>query len=146
VEFTINPPVGEIIQVRELRFIFEGGQMDMGSNDIRRFSTAAGTGGLTNGLEAEIVQGAMIQPIFVDPIQHMSQFFQYASDFFNVPDGVAVNVDLLTWVVDFKLLIPIPVAESSTDKVLIRVSDDLSSIDSFQCLATGQREPIDGSQ
>ena len=140
VDFVINPPAGQAIQVRELRFILEGGDMSMTTNDARKFSTAAGTAGLTNGLECFIEQGGEQNNIFVEPIQHMSEFFNYITDFYNVPDGVAVNVDILTWVIDLKLLVPIPVADSSVDRVVVRVNDNLTSINKFQVLTTGQRE------
>ena len=141
-QFLIRPPAGELISVRELRFAFEGADLDMGTNDVRRFGAAAGTGGLTNGLTCFIEQKGMTQGIFINPIQHMSQYFHYITDFYNVPDGIAVNEDLLVWVIDLKLLVPIPVIAGGTDRVVVQVNDDLTALNFFQVFATGQREPL----
>ena len=143
VDFVIAPPPGEMIQLREIRYIFEDSSLDMGGNDVRRFGSAAGTGGLVNGLESFIEQGAGVQNLFVEPINHMSEFFWYVSDFFNIPNATANNVDLLTWIIDLKLLVPILVVSSNTDRVVVRINDDLTAMtDKFQVLAIGQREPF----
>lgn len=144
VEFLIRPPVGQLISVREIRFRFEGNDLDMTTNDARKFGAAAGVGGLGNGIEAFIEQGGERQDLLVEPIDQMSGFFNYATSLFNVPNAIDVNKDILVWVVDLKLLVPIPLPEAGLDRIVIRVNDDLTAIDLFQVIAVGQREPARG--
>lgn len=144
VEFLIRPPKGMVISLEEVRFRFEGGDLDMGTNDIRKFGTAAGTGGLTNGLEFFIVQNGTQTNIFIDPIQHMSGFINYTvpEGPLNFPDGIAVNQDILTWVINFKPNITIPVVAGGTDRVVVRVNDNLTAINLFQVTGSGALESI----
>lgn len=143
VEFDVPSTTDEITSIRGLRMVFHSGDCNMGSNDVRRFGDAAGFGGLTNGLQIIIKQAGVETSLTPDPIIRMGDFFTYTlwPEPANVVDGITVGTDLLVWVIDFKQLIPIPISDSSLDRVFVRVRDDLTAIQLFQTFLEGEKEP-----
>lgn len=143
VEFEVVPQDDTVSSVREMRFEFHSDRLNMDTNDVRRFGTAAGLGGLTNGLDIEFRQSGVTTSLTTSPIQTMSQFFTHVSiPPFNVVDGIAVGVDLLVWVIDLKLLLPIPISDANTDQVMVRVKDDLTALNFFRVTVIGQSENV----
>jgi len=138
VEFSTTQLSEQVVHVQELRFIFHDSQLNMDSNEARRFGSAAGLGGLTNGLTGFLVQGGQQFDIIIDPIAHMGQFFTYNEGIRNVIDGIAVGTDLLVWIFQFSVDLTLP--DGTLDKLTIVVNDDLTSMTLFKAVVVGWRE------
>ena len=141
VEFTIESVSTSVFFLQKVRFIFHSGDMDFSAGqDIRKFGAAAGTAGLTNGLEFESFQGGIIEPVFLTPIQRMTDFLSYVDDFINVVQGIGVTTDFATF--DFSFFQPIVLPADALDKLTICVRDDLTALTLFQVIGTGWKEVL----
>ncbi len=138
VEFKTKPVAGQAIHIRELRFEFESGKMNLNNVEVRRFGDAGGAAGITNGLDAFTEQGGEVQELFIEPTKRMSDFFRYVDGHTNIVDGVAVGIDLLIWIWTFAEDVTLP--EGTLDEIVVRVNDDLTALQKFRVIASGWRE------
>jgi hypothetical protein len=139
VEFVITAVPGVTKWVTGLRILLNGVNMEMDTNDFRRFGAAtASQTPLTNGIEMFVEQVGSTSQFYVDPIQTMGQFLDYADRFTNIVNAVSTQSDFLSF--DFDFDVPVVLPPGTTDKVAVKVSDDLTAIDLFKVIARGYRE------
>jgi hypothetical protein len=124
VEFSVSAETGITRWVTGFRLIIQGQNTDMSSNDFRRYS--ATSGGLTNGVDIEAIQGGVTTAITgAGAVADMGQYLRYADDFLNIVSAISANVDYLHF--DFTFDQPVVLTEGTSDRLLIRVNDDLTS-------------------
>jgi len=139
VEFSVESGLNVNIWVTGVRFIFEDRNLEMNTNDFRRFGTAtAAATALTNGLLFQTTQSGETVSLFSDPVVFMGDFFTYADDYLNLINSVGTQEDFLSFDFDFEK--PVVLAEGLTDKVFVTVRDDLTALDKFQVLVRGYQE------
>lgn len=138
VEFAINSEVGVIKWITKIRLLFNDTNMELDTNDFRRFGSAAVSPGLTNGIELIIKQGGLEAKIFESPVKTSGDFMAYTSSFVNFINAIDAQTDFLSFDV-----IPekeIPIVEGSVDGIVCRINDDLTSLGLFQILLFGYKE------
>lgn len=125
-----------------LRVLLNGTNLEMNTNDFRRFgaATAASTP-LTNGVELFVVQGGQQTNFFIQPITRMGDFFNYADSYLNIINAITAQSDFLYFDFDFEQ--PVVIPPGTTDRIVMRVSDNLTAIDLFTCIVRGYQEIID---
>ena len=124
VEFSVSAQLGITRWVTGFRLIIQGQNTDMGSNDCRRY--AATSGGLTNGVEIEAVQSGVTTVITgAGAVTDMGQYLRYADDFLNIISAISANVDYLHF--DFSFDQPVVLTEGTSDRLVIRINDDLTA-------------------
>ena len=144
VEFRILAGVGITKWVTGFRLLVQGQTTDLSSNDFRKYAQT--TGGLTNGVEIETFQSGTTTVITgAGPVLTMGEYLRYADDFTNIVSAISASVDYLHF--DFTFDQPVVLAEGSSDAVIIRINDDLTSAlaatDSAQyAIARGYQESI----
>jgi hypothetical protein len=142
VEFTEVADTTRTKWITSVRVLFNGANLEMNSNDFRRFGEAtASQTPLTNGVELFVVQGGGQTNFFVTPITRMGDFFSYADSYLNIINAVSSQSDFLYFDFDFEQ--PVVIPPGTTDRIVLRVSDDLTSIDLFNCIVRGYQEIIE---
>lgn len=138
-EFIIESSLNRNLWVTSVRFLFEGVNLEMNSNDFRRFgnATSANTS-LTNGLLFRSIQSGETAELFADPVGFMGDFFTYADDYLNLINSVGSQEDFLSFDLDFEK--PVVLAEGGSDSLRLVIQDDLTGIDKFQVLVRGYQE------
>jgi len=138
VEFTIDAQTDRLISIYNIRFVLNSTQMSLGSAEGRRFASAAATPGLTNGLEFFIEQGGIVTDIFSAPVKQIADFLNYSDDFYNEAGALGAGMDILIARFDFPYYVNI--VPTVVDRVVVRVSDDLTEINTFRIAALGTQE------
>jgi len=140
VEFFIERVEGQVLHIKSIRFVLNDEQMNMGGGEARRFASAAASPGLTNGVEMFVEQGGTTQSIFNTPVKQMADFWQYSTDFLSAVGAFGAGEDFLSF--DFDLDQAVVLAEKSVDRFVVKVMDDLTSINFFKVIARGWREAL----
>lgn len=140
VEFVLQAQFGAVFFVDFLRVIFHDEQMNMGGGEARRFASVASAPGLTNGLEFLVVQSNTERGIFPEVTKQMADFWQYADEWTNAVGALGSGEDFLSW--DIRFSVPIVLPQGSQDRVLVRVSDDLTLLNLFHVVARGWSEAV----
>lgn len=144
VEFSVSAGIGRTKWLTGFRLIIQGQTTDLSSNDFRRYAQTVG--GLTNGVDIEAVQSGEVTIITgAGAVQRMGEFLRYADEFTNIIQAISSAVDYLHF--DFSFDQPVVLAEGSSDRVLIRINDDLTAAlaatDSLQvAVARGYQESV----
>lgn len=144
VEFSVDAEISVTKWITGFRLIIQGQTTDISTNDFRRYAQT--TGGLTNGVDIEAVQAGITTAITgAGAVQRMGQYLRYADDFVNITAAISAAVDYLHF--DFRFDQPVVLAEGSSDRLLIRINDDLTAAlaaaDSAQfAIARGYQESI----
>jgi len=138
VEYTIEPSSDRVRWINRVRFLFNDTNMELDTNDFRRFGTAATAPGLTNGLTFSVHQGGVETDFFKSPIVTVGDLMDYADDFTNFVNAISAQSDFLSFDFDFEQPVVLPV--DSTDKLVVTINDDLTSIDLFKVIARGFQE------
>ena len=123
VEFAIRAEQGFTKWVRGFRLIIIGPNLDISTNQLRRYGAAGG--GLTNGIQIETFQSGETANITANPVLTIADYFLYQNDFTSLVGAISNNEDLLT--IDFGFPRPVVLVEGSTDEVIIRIRDDLTA-------------------
>ena len=145
VEFTVDAAVSVTKWVTGFRLIVQGQNTDLSSNDFRRYAQTASPG-LPNGVDIEAVQAGITTAITgAGAVRTMGQFLRYADDFVNIVSAISASVDYLHF--DFTFDQPVVLTEGSSDRLLIRINDDLTAAlaaaDSAQfAIARGYQESV----
>lgn len=138
-EFTVASEPGLTKWITGLRLILEGTNLEITTNDFRRFGAATTAGSpLTNGVIVRAEQSGEIVPICAAPIQRIGEFLSYTDDFLNLINSVSSQSDFLSF--DFVFDKPVVLAEGGNDRVVIVIQDDLTAIDRFEAIARGYQE------
>lgn len=123
VEFAIRAEQGFTKWIRGFRLVIIGPNLDINSNQLRRYGALAG--GLTNGIEIESFQSGETANIAATPIQTIADYFLYQDDFTSLTGAISATEDLLT--IDFLFARPVVLVEGTNDEVIIRIRDDLTA-------------------
>lgn len=137
VEFALSADSGITQWITGIRFLLEDTYLEINTNDFRRFGTAS-TGALTNGIQIEIFQSGVTTDIAAEPIVFLGDFLNYADSYINLPNSVGAQEDFILFRFEFDK--PVVLAEGSTDKLIVRINDNLTAIDSFKVIARGYQE------
>lgn len=138
VEFSVSTVSGLTKWIVGFRLILEGARLEISTQDFRRYGNAATSPGLTNGVEVEAVQSGATVPITVEPVVTIGDYLQWADDFVNLINSVGTTEDYLHF--DFSFDRPVVLVEGSTDRLVIRINDDLTAIDKQIAVARGYQE------
>jgi hypothetical protein len=114
--------------------------MELETNDFRGFGNAAGAPGLTNGVQFYFVQGGRRIDVFLESVQNIGRFLDYADSFTNLVNAVTSQSDYLSF--DFVFDQPVALPAGSNDKIVFEVSDDLTDLDFMQVVVRGWQEFI----
>ncbi len=141
--FEVTADPDELRWIERLTIVLNSTQMDLSkATESRRFGPVGG--GLTNGLQFQILQGDGTADLFLDPVKVIQEFERYAAiearGIVNRVDAVATGTDLL--LVGIELPCKMGLFPGSTDAIRLIVSDDLSGIDLFEVQITGCREVL----
>jgi len=136
-EFLIASQLNKNIWVTGVRFLFEGSNLEMNTNNFRRFGNASNNA-LTNGLLFRTRQGGETIELFADPVVFMGDFFTYSDRYLNLINSVGSQEDFLSFDIDFEK--PVVLPEGGNDAISLLVRDDLTAIDKFQVLVRGYQE------
>lgn len=136
-EFLISSQLNKNIWITGVRFLFEGNNLEMNTQDFRRFG-ATGPGALTNGLLFRTRQSGETIELFAEPIVFMGDFFTYSDRYLNLINSVSAQGDFLSFDFDFEK--PVVLPEGGNDAISLLVRDDLTAIDKFQVLVRGYQE------
>jgi hypothetical protein len=144
VEFSVSADTGITKWITGFRIIIQGQTTDISTQDFRRYAQTAA--GLANGVDIEAVQsGATTVITGAGAVQRMGEYLRYSGDFVNITSAISANVDYLHF--DFDFDTPVVLAEGSSDRLLIRINDDLTAAlaaaDSAQfAIARGYQESL----
>jgi hypothetical protein len=137
-EFKIPAQGDRTISIRKIRLLFNSVNMTLTvAGDLRRFGPVAAPG-LTNGITGDFYQSGITTSIFTGAVQTIGGFFDSATSYANFPNGIAAGVDFLS--LDFTFEEEIILPATFTDFMRIRVSDNLTGLALFRCLALGWQE------
>lgn len=140
-DFFVAATTGLTRYIRQARFILNGNNFEMDTQDARRFGTAtAGNSPLTNGLSFYAVQGGIRTDIFAEPVRRSIDFMTYMDSFVNLKNTITATSDFLS--LDFIFEEPVVLVPSSNDKLILEVADDLTTITLFNVLLRGWQERV----
>jgi len=143
VEFSVTAQIGITRWITGFRLIIQGQNTDLSSNDFRRYSATAA--GLTNGVEIEAIQGGVTTVITgAGAVTDMGQYLRYADDFTNIVSAISANVDYLHF--DFTFDQPVVLTEGTSDRLVIRINDDLTAAYNVPSADTAQYAVARGYQ
>lgn len=120
------------------RLVMNSTYMELETNDFRRFGTAATAPGLTNGVQFYFVQGGRQIEVFLEPVKNVGRFLDYADSYTNLVNAVSSQGDYLSF--DFVFDQPVALPAGSNDKIVFKVSDDLTALDFMQVVVRGWQE------
>jgi hypothetical protein len=140
VEFYIQASASKLISVTNVRFVLNSTQMALSSSEGRRFAAAAASPGLTNGIEFYVEQGGVVTDIFSSPVKQIASFLNYSDDFYNEAGALGSGMDILITRFDFSS--PINIVPGVIDRIVVKISDDLTAIDLFNVAAIGTQQLI----
>ena len=142
VEFRAEAATDRTKFITGARVLFNGTNLEMNSNDFRRFGNATSSQTpLTNGLEFFVVQGGQQTNLFIDPIVRMGDFYNYSDDSVNIINAISSQSDFLYF--DFDFDAPIAIPPATLDRIVMRVRDDLTAIDLFNVIVRGYQELVE---
>ena len=128
-----------VIWVTAVRLLFNGSNMEMDTNDFRRFGDAtASNTPLTNGVELFITQSGVETALYASAVTRMGDFYDYADDSLNIKNSIDTSSDFLYF--DFKFDVPVVLPAGSADRIGVRVQDDLTPLDRFVGITRGYQE------
>jgi hypothetical protein len=140
--FKIAAEEGKIKWINAFRIMFHDTNMEMDTNDVRRFGDAAVSPGLTNGVEVFVHQSGTNTNFFIEPIKAMVDFLPYMAKgpdgFTNLPNSITTQDDYLHF--DFVLNTPVVLPVGSPDYLGISINDDLRLIAFMRGIAEGYQE------
>jgi len=145
VEFSIRASVGLTKWITGFRVIIEGNGFELATANFRAYG-AIPDPGLPNGIQIEADQGGVITAIANEPVRITGDYLNYATSFTNFVNAITAQADYLQFVFRFEQ--PIVLTAASTDRVVIRIRDNLtlailsSSTPRQYALATGYQESV----
>jgi len=145
VEFSIRASVGLTKWITGFRVIIEGNGFELATANFRAYG-AIPDPGLPNGIQIEADQGGVITAIANEPVRITGDYLNYANGFTNFINAITAQADYLQFVFRFEQ--PIVLTAASTDRVIIRIRDNLiaailsSGTPRQYALATGYQESV----
>jgi len=144
VPYRVKAEDDRIRTLLEVRIIHHATNMNLASNESRRFGPTAAPG-LTNGLDFTASQTGVMTSIFADPVQVIGDYYRYASGpnaIVNDVDAIAASTDFLMVTIPFH--VPVVLMPGSNDCIDITVQDDLTAAGFvlIEALAYGYQEVL----
>ena len=136
--WVVTPQSDRVKWVMSWRIILHSTDMEINTNDFRRFGAAAIAPGLTNGIEFYFNQAGRRTDVFLENVKSIGQFLDYADGFTNLVNAVTSQSDYLS--LDFSFDQPVVLAPGSNDQIVLGVSDDLTALDFAQVIVRGWQE------
>jgi hypothetical protein len=136
-EFYISADAGITQWITGFRVLMEDENMDINTNDFRRFGSVV-SGPLTNGIQIEVLQSGVITSITALPIRYLGDFLNYTDGYTCLPSSVGPSIDFILFPFVFDK--PVVLAEGSTDRLTVRIRDNLTAVNSFKVIARGYQE------
>lgn len=122
VEFAISAGASVTKWITGFRIVIEADGFEISTADFRDYGATASPG-LTNGIQIEAFQGGSTVNIATEPIQTAGDYLNYADGFTNFINAISAQSDYLQIVFNFP--VPIVLTEGSSDKIIIRIRDNL---------------------
>lgn len=132
---------GKVKWIKSWRLIMHDTYMELNTNDFRRFGTAATAPGLTNGIEFYFVQAGRTIDVFLENVLNIGDFLKYADGYTNLVNAVSAQDDYLAF--DFEFDEPIVLPAGSNDKIVMSISDDLSSLVYMRAIVRGWQQFVE---
>lgn len=126
VEFEETAEASKVKWLTSWRLIMHDESMELDTNDFRRFGTAAIAPGLTNGIECYFKQGGRKVDVFLENVKMIGNFLDYADGYLNLINAISAQGDYLSF--DFIFDQPVVLPAGSNDSIIMKISDDLSSL------------------
>jgi hypothetical protein len=123
VEFSVQAASLVTKWITGFRLIIEGNNFELATSNFRSYG--ATVAGLTNGVQIEAVQSGVTTNIAAEPILVAGDYLNYADDFVNIVNAISAQADYLQFTFVFDQ--PVVLTEGSTDRLLIRIRDDLTA-------------------
>lgn len=140
-EFSLGSVPGITQWVTGLRLILEGVNLEIGTQDFRRFGAAtASNTPLTSGVLVRTEQSGVTTEICAEPITVIGDFLSYVDNFTNLVNSVGSQEDFLSF--DFVFDKPVVLAEGGSDRIVVVVRDDLTALDKFEAIVRGYQETV----
>lgn len=144
VDFAVSASPGITKWITSFRVVIQGQDTQIATQDFRRYAQTVAPG-LTNGIQIEAVQGGITTAIAALPVQKIGDYLNYATSFVSFAAAISATVDYLQF--DFALPTPVVLTPGSTDRLVMRIRDNLTTslaaADSAQyAIATGYQETI----
>lgn len=124
--------------ITSARILMNGTNLEINTNDFRRFGDAAVAPGLTDGIEFYFEQSGEQTDLFIEPIQTIGDFLNFADDFTNLVNSIGSQEDFLSF--DFVFDQPVVLTPGSVDRIVMKISDDLTDIDLLKVIVRGWQE------
>jgi hypothetical protein len=125
--------------ITRVRILLNGTYFELNTNDFRRFGAAtAGGSPLTNGIQFWVEQGGVTTQIFTSPVRYTGDFMNYAEDYTNIINAISAQSDFLSF--DMQFVQPIVLPPTVTDKLVMKIRDNLTAISLFQVALDGYQE------
>lgn len=144
VEFSVRAETGITKWLTGFRLVVQGDRCNIATNEFRRYAQTGG--GLTNGIDIEVVQGGVTTSVTgAGAVQRMGEYLRYSEGYVNFISAISASVDYLHF--DFRFDQAVVLTEGSVDRILIRINDDLTAAlaaaDSAQyAIARGYQESL----
>ena len=138
--FYIRSELGKIKWITGVRFVFNSVNMELNTNDFRRFGAAAIAPGLTNGILFDVHQSGEVTNFFIEPVKMIGDFFNYCDEYNNFINAIDNQTDFASFLIKFDQPIALPVGVE--DHMHITIRDDLSAITYFKVIARGYQELV----
>lgn len=136
--FSMTSEEGKVKWVTRTRLILNGDNLELNTNDFRRYGDAAIAPGLTNGCEFFVGQSGEEISLFASPVVTIGDYMNYQDDFENLVNAISAQSDFLLF--DFIFPEPIALAAGVFDSIVFRINDDLTAIDAQYMLVSGYQE------
>jgi hypothetical protein len=141
VTFNIVSIPGFTQWINGIRIFLEDASLEINTADFRRFGTATGGGTpLTNGILIQTVQSGETVDISNEPIRFLGDFLKYADSFTNLINSVSSTEDYIHFDINFDK--PVVLTSGGSDSLKITIRDNLTSINTFRCIARGYKESV----
>ena len=138
-DFYIESEINTLKSLHTIRFVLNDTQLALSGSEGTRFGSGHPSG-LANGIRFFAEQGGDEIDIFVEPVQILADFLNYSSEFINEAGSLGAGLDLV--VVQFDLPRLVNVVPGVIDKLVVRVQDDLTSLDKFRVFGMGYQEEV----
>jgi len=139
VEFYLAAESGVTRWITSVRVLLNDTGMEINTADFRDFGSGH-TSGLTNGLQFWVEQAGAQTDLFIDPIKTIGGFMDFADSYVNFVNAIGSQEDFLSF--DFNFEVPIVLPPDSQDRIVIKVRDNLVSVDLFTVIARGYQESV----
>ena len=139
--FSETAEPGKVKWITSWRLLMHDTGMELETNDFRDFGVSHVSPGLTNGLQFYFEQAGRQIDVFLENVVRIGDFPNYSDDHVNLVNAVTSQSDFLSFRFDFDQ--PVALPAGSNDKIVMKISDDLSTLDYMRVLVRGWQEFVE---